>query len=141
MTRILVAIDGSEASRRAVRRAAELAHAFHARLTLAHTAPPPTPWDPGEELVDAVEFQETYERYAERLLDAYRSMPELRGLTVDTLLLHGSTAEAIADAAEASDVGMVAIGSRGLGAVSRVLLGSVSDRLVHICPKPLLVVH
>jgi len=35
----------------------------------------------------------------------------------------------------------VVVGSRGRGAVTRVLLGSVADRLVHICKIPVLVVH
>jgi nucleotide-binding universal stress UspA family protein len=35
----------------------------------------------------------------------------------------------------------VVAGSRGQGAVARALLGSVSDRLAHICPKPILIVH
>jgi nucleotide-binding universal stress UspA family protein len=38
-------------------------------------------------------------------------------------------------------VDLVVAGSRGQGAVARALLGSVSDRLVHLCPKPILVVH
>jgi nucleotide-binding universal stress UspA family protein len=33
------------------------------------------------------------------------------------------------------------VGSRGHGAMARVLLGSVSDRLLRICAKPVLVVH
>jgi nucleotide-binding universal stress UspA family protein len=36
---------------------------------------------------------------------------------------------------------MIVIGSRGHGAVARMFLGSVSDRLVHISSKPVLVVH
>jgi len=33
------------------------------------------------------------------------------------------------------------VGSRGRGAVTRVLLGSTSDRLINICEKPVLIVH
>jgi len=59
---------------------------------------------------------------------------------VSTTVLFGAPAESIAEEAAAADVGMV-VGSRGHGAVARVFLGSVSDWLVHISPKPVLVVR
>jgi nucleotide-binding universal stress UspA family protein len=59
----------------------------------------------------------------------------------ETSVLSGSPAETLAEAAAAPDVDLVVLGSRGRGAVARVLLGSVSDRLIHISPKPVLVVH
>jgi len=39
------------------------------------------------------------------------------------------------------DVDLVVVGHRGRGALARLLLGSVADRLVQICPKPVLIVH
>ena len=51
-------------------------------------------------------------------------------------------ADALADALLAApDVDLVVAGSRGQGAVARAPLGSVSDRLAHLCPKPILIVH
>jgi nucleotide-binding universal stress UspA family protein len=60
---------------------------------------------------------------------------------IDTKVLSGPPAETISEAAAAPDVDLVVAGSRGQGAVARALLGSVTDRLVHVCPKPILVVH
>ncbi len=40
-----------------------------------------------------------------------------------------------------SDADLVVVGSKGRGAVSRMLVGSVTDRLVHISKKPVLVVR
>jgi nucleotide-binding universal stress UspA family protein len=47
----------------------------------------------------------------------------------------------LARAAEEWDAQLVVVGSRGQGLVRRVMLGSVSDRLVHICTRPVLVFH
>jgi nucleotide-binding universal stress UspA family protein len=63
------------------------------------------------------------------------------GVDTASTILYGSPAESIAGEAAAADVGMVVVGSRGHGAVARMFLGSVSDRIVHISPKPVLVVR
>lgn len=141
LQRVLVAVDGSRISKRALLQAAAIAQAFSARLTVAHVAPLREQVEHGAELVEAEDFQVAYDRYAQELLERCKTLPELSGLAVDTTLLRGSPAEALSQAAQAEDVGMVVIGSRGLGEVARVLLGSVSDRLVRSCTKPVLVVH
>jgi nucleotide-binding universal stress UspA family protein len=53
----------------------------------------------------------------------------------------GGPAETLADRADRMDADLVVVGSRGLGAVKRAFLGSTSNRLVHICKRPVLVVH
>jgi nucleotide-binding universal stress UspA family protein len=39
-----------------------------------------------------------------------------------------------------SDADLLVVGSRGLGAFSRMIIGSTSTKLVHICERPVLVV-
>jgi nucleotide-binding universal stress UspA family protein len=53
----------------------------------------------------------------------------------------GPAAEALAELAQAPDIQMVVVGHHGRGAVKRLLLGSVAQRLVQISPKPVLVVR
>jgi nucleotide-binding universal stress UspA family protein len=65
----------------------------------------------------------------------------LEGKTVKTLNLLGAPAEVIADTAMDDGYDIVFVGNKGRGAVSRVLLGSVADRLVHICKRPVMVVR
>jgi nucleotide-binding universal stress UspA family protein len=140
MKRILVAVDGSEPSLKAVRLAAEMAKRFDARLTLVHVVPklllPP---DVYGLTIAAVEKE--HRAYADAILDKARAVIEDEALDVSTTVLFGAPAEALAEEAAAADVGMVVVGSRGHGAVARVILGSVSDRLVHVSSKPVLVVH
>jgi len=136
MKRILVAVDDSETSLRAVRLASEIAAASKAELLLAHVlvVPPadlyglPTP-----------EFQRVQQKVVNDIITKAAAAAE--GVRAETKLLKGKPAEAIADAAVSSDVDLVVVGSRGRGAVARVLLGSTSDRLINICEKPVLIVH
>ncbi|HYQ80748.1 MAG TPA: universal stress protein [Anaeromyxobacteraceae bacterium] len=140
MKRILVAVDGSEASLKAARMAADVAVRFGARMTLAYVIPrlllPPDVY--GLTLAEVEREQRTH---ADNLVAEARTRLGDVGVPVETSVLSGSPAETLAEAAAAPDVDLVVLGSRGRGAVARVLLGSVSDRLVHISPKPVLVVH
>jgi nucleotide-binding universal stress UspA family protein len=140
MNRILVAVDGSESSLKAARMAADIAMRFGAKLTLVHVVPklllPPDVYG-----LTIAEVEKEHRAYADRLLERAVEAIEEPSVSVETSVLYGAPAEAIAEAGAGGDVGMIVIGSRGHGAVARMFLGSVSDRLVHISPKPVLVVH
>jgi len=139
MKPILVAVDGSEPSLKGLKTASELSRATGAPLLLTHVIPPVVHSMPMS--ADISERLEAGERaHADFVVN--RSLAEASGqdVRVDSVILRGGPAEAIADAAESRDCSMVVIGSRGRGGVARVLLGSVADRLVHICKKPVLVV-
>jgi nucleotide-binding universal stress UspA family protein len=140
MKRILVAIDGSEPAARGARLAADIAVRFGARLTLLYVVPrlllPPDVYG-----LTVEEVEREHRAHAERILQAALTALGGAGVEIDSQVLAGPPAETLAEAANAPDVGLVVVGSRGQGAVARVLLGSVSDRLVHVCPKPILVVH
>src|SRR5574340_319869 len=140
MKRILVAVDGSDTSLKAARMAADVALRFGAKLTLVHVVPklllPPDVYG-----LTIAEVEKEHRAYADALLEKAVKALEEPGLDVSTTVLYGSPAEAVAEEAAAADVVMVVVGSRGYGAVARVFLGSVSDRLVHISSKPVLVVR
>lgn len=135
LKKILVAVDGSEPALRAVRLAAVLARATGATLTFAYAlrpviAPMEVPANVSTSWYDA-------ERGHARQLLATAAREA--GMPADALILDGSPAEIIAEEANTGGHDLVVIGSRGRNAAARVLLGSVSDRLVHICAKPVLV--
>jgi nucleotide-binding universal stress UspA family protein len=140
MKRILVAIDGSEPAARGARLAADIAARFGARLTLLYVVPrlllPPDVYG-----LTVEEVEREHRAHADRILQGAIAALDGAGVEIDSQVLSGAPAETLAEAAAAPDVGLMVVGSRGQGAVARVLLGSVSDRLVHVCPKPILVVH
>jgi len=136
---ILVAVDGSESSMKGLKAATELSRATGAALLLTYVIPPvalPVPVSP--EISERLEDGER--AHADFVVNRSLSEASDHDIQADGVILRGAQAEALADAAEARDCSMVVIGSRGRGGVARVLLGSVADRLVHICKKPVLVV-
>ncbi len=140
MKRILVAVDGSEPSLKAARMAADIALRFGSELSFVHVVPklvlPPDVYG-----LTIAEVEKEHRAYADRLLERAVASLEEPSLDVSTRVIYGSPAEAIAEEGAANDIGLIVVGSRGHGAVARMFLGSVSDRLVHISPKPVLVVH
>lgn len=140
MRRVLVAIDGSDPAMHAARLGVDVAARFGAKVTLAYVVPrlllPPDVYGLTLEEVE----REQGGHAQEVLRKAFVSLSG-SGVEVETQVLHGPPAEALAEAAAAPDVDLLVVGSRGQGAVKRVLMGSVSDRIVHICPKPVLVVR
>ena len=141
MRKVLVGVDGSEASLKAVRMAAELASRNDAKLVLLNAIFPnllsPAVYP---DLVRQLEHEERAR--AEHLLDEAIVQANLAPLAPEKLIAIGAPPEAMADAAAAdAEVWMVVVGSRGRNAALRVLLGSTPDRLIHICDKPVLVVR
>lgn len=139
MKKVLAAIDGSEASLRAARLALEVADATGGEVTLVHAFRPAVlPVMPGiVPPAASVDLHEADLAHAAAVLDRAAEALGRPNLARETLL--GPTGEVIADYAGAHGFELVTVGSRGYGAVKRVLLGSVADRLVHVCPCPVLV--
>jgi nucleotide-binding universal stress UspA family protein len=139
MQSILVAVDGSPHSLKGVQEASRIAKAIGARLELVYVLPPI--------LLAEAAYADTIKKIDEgNRLEAERIFKDAKAVadpavSVDAVMLSGAPAEAIADAASAGRVWGVVIGAKGHSAVSRVLLGSVTDRLVHISTKPVLVVR
>ncbi len=140
MKSILVAVDGSAPSLKGVLAAIELSKALGHTLELVYVLPPV--------LLPPSVYAETIQKLEDgnralgaQVLEQAQALVREAGATADVVQLSGAPAEAIADLAVADRVWGVVIGAKGHTAVSRVLLGSVADRLLHICSKPVLVVR
>jgi nucleotide-binding universal stress UspA family protein len=140
MRTILVAVDGSEHALKGVRAAIELAKAMGLGLELVSVLKPILL--PPSVYAEAIQKVEEGNRLiAEDALAAAAKVAAEVGVSAQRTLLHGAPAEAIADLADAERVWGVVIGAKGHNPLSRVMLGSVADRLVHVCRKPVLVVR
>jgi nucleotide-binding universal stress UspA family protein len=141
---ILLATDGSEESRLATRAAAELSRATGSEVQVVYVLPSAGeligphsyPADRRGSLLEAAEMDaRTFlEEQAERIRSE-------GGTVAETHLRVGQADKEVVRISDELDVGMIVLGSRGLGAVRRALMGSVSDSVVRHAHCPVFVVR
>jgi nucleotide-binding universal stress UspA family protein len=140
MARILIAVDGSPPSLRALEFGASLAAKLGVGAVLLHAMPQVVlPVGGGPETLD--ELQQSFQAEGTQLLESLADKARSLGAAVETELGVGDPALTIYDRAEAPDIQMVVMGSRGQGAMARLLLGSVATKVVHTSSKPVVVVR
>ena len=126
MEKILIPVDGSESSERALGKGIELANALKAKLIFLYVA------NINQLAVNSclsTELLETMNKAGDVILThAEESAPE--GIEMERIMETGSPAPVIIDVAEENGVDLIVMGSRGLGLVKGVLLGSVSQYVV-----------
>lgn len=137
---IIAGTDGSETAERAVREAASIARATGARLVLVSAFSDLHPYreriqsSARSDLIDL-------EKVSEQLLQRTAERVGGDSLELDTLSRGGDPAEVLAEVAEELDAQLIVVGARGLGAVRRFLLGSVSNKVAHHAPCNVLIVR
>lgn len=136
MKKILVAVDGSEYSNAAVKKAGELAEKFGSKVTLLNVIKPLSVFHEEVEIVEDLQKDE-----ARRILR--KSKEILLDMEVDskTLFRKGDPASEIVDLTKENDVDLIVVGSRGLGGIKMFLLGSVSKRVTEHAHCSVLVVR
>ncbi len=139
--RILAGYDGSDASRKAVERAAELASILNAELHIITVVPPPsivlgTLMTP--ELLDTKPILEAAKKRLDRLSQEIR-----REYMVDVKVdvIEGDPAETLIEYSEENQCSLIVLGRRGLSGLERLLLGSVTQRVAAKSRVDVLIVH
>ena len=141
MARILIAVDGSPASLRALEFGASLAAKLGVGVVLLHAMPRVVVPVEGGGAGALSELQQGLQSEGSHLLASLEDKARSLGVAVQTELGLGEAAGAIYDRSEAPDIQMVVMGSRGQGTVARLLLGSVASQVVHTATKPVVVVR
>jgi nucleotide-binding universal stress UspA family protein len=138
---IVLATDGSDEASLAARAAADLSRKTGAQLHVAHA------WHHhvqalGYPTMAWTDYSYLDEREARKvLLTQVDALEAADDLFVEPHLLQGSPVDAILDLCEELRPGLLVMGSRGLGPVGRLLVGSVSEGVVHHARCPVLVLR
>lgn len=143
--RILVAVDGSPTSERALEEAMGLARALDGRLRLVHAVDEVT-WTWEGEWVNPRELWDAMARGGQALLERLAARVREAGLEVDTRLVEITTpgqrpAEAVVKEAEAWPADLIVAGTHGRRGLSHFLLGSVAEGIVRLATRPVLLVR
>ena len=139
--KLLVCVDLSESTEIIVNKIEEITKAIPAKVWLLHNAVP----EP-----DFIEFKvdplAARESLAKKFHVEHRQIQELAsrmrkaGVETTALLVHGATVDTILKEASDLEVDMIVVGSHGRGAMYQLLMGSVSEAVLHKSRFPVLVV-
>ncbi len=139
--KILVTVDGSDISSRALKQAVKLAKQFArpAKVAVLHVDPPVFPGVQRRIGVDAVRaYHADNHEYA---LSAARKALGRSKADVEELTAVGEIAETILEVARKRKIDLIVMGSHGRGAVKGVLLGSVSSKVIAQAEIPVMIVR
>jgi nucleotide-binding universal stress UspA family protein len=136
-TKILLAYDGSEPSKKAFDRSLEMAKCFKAELAIVTVIRPP---DYAED-VETEAIIENARNHFDQELARLRSLAGASGITPTTQLRVGHPAEQIIAAADEWHADLIVTGHRGQGLFERWLLGSISRLVIAYARCAVLVVR
>jgi nucleotide-binding universal stress UspA family protein len=140
---ILHATDFSKTSNRAFTTAVDLALATGARLTIVSIVVPIVPLVPEQTLEMGAwrDIEAETRKWATARLAKLALRAKAAGLRVSTLILNGDPPRQIARAARAEKAGLIVIGTHGRTGFSKLLLGSVAQRVMAIATCPVVTVR
>ncbi len=137
--RILLAVDGSEHARHATLKAAELARLMkpkELRVVVVYDPIPVYLGEPNMQIAITNRKGEAEEILANAIAEIGEVPCELH-----SGILEGNAAEAIIEVANTRKSDLIVMGSRGLGRLAGLVLGSTSQKVVSLAPCPVLIVR
>ena len=138
LSRILVAVDGSESAKRAFEKSIYLAQKCNSKLDVIHVV---LDYTYGGDSATTFELIEELKENGTKILEQCKSQAIQNNVTVATILEVGDHAQVIIDIANKNNYDLIVMGSRGMSAFKELLLGSVSFKVIHHARCPVMVVR
>lgn len=134
--KILVPVDGSTYSVKALKRACELAEAFDSKILVMYVVEKSIPIN----LLDRKEYLKILRKFGNKTLDKANTILSKQEISGKLLLKEGNIVNEIEKVAKAEKCDLIILGNKGLGTVARFLLGSVSNKISQSSPCSVLIV-
>ena len=134
--KILVPIDGSKYSQKALQKAVEIAGEFDSKIILIYVIEKSMPLN----LLDRSEYLKINRKFGKKTLDKAESYLSEQEIRFNSILKEGNIVKEIEKVAKKEKCSLVIVGNKGLGSVTRILLGSVSSKLAQTSRCSVLIV-
>ena len=135
--KLFIPVDGSDNSKAACEAAVRMSQSVEKLVILAHCHDPIPQRIQGHALEV---LEEDLKEEADRIFDECRVFFDNANIPVKTIVLYGSQGPALAEAAEKEKADIIIMGTRGLGNLGSLVLGSVSNAVIHNTSLPVLLV-
>ncbi|GIW27781.1 MAG: universal stress protein [Meiothermus sp.] len=139
--KILIPTDGSELGREALEQGLDLARLSDGEVTILYAIE--TPYELVSSYAQPTESLEqqmkSYKAEATKVLREISAQAEAKGIRIRTMIVEQHPVPAILEAAKEHD--LVVMATHGRKGIDRVLMGSVTDKVLHNCSTPILVVR
>lgn len=141
MHRLLVAIDGSENAARALNYALTLAKEIGpVELHLVTVHPEPVIYGEIQVYVTRAKMEELQQRHSEDILRPAEEAAKTAGVPYTSEIVVGDVAPMIVNRADELKCDGIVMGTRGLGAIGNLVMGSIATKVVHLTTLPVTLV-
>lgn len=143
MTIALIAFDGSENAMRAIDEVLDTMDTSKLHVHLLYVCEPVQINEVAfnkEPLLDMLSIKKAREEAGLALLTSAKARLESAGVAFDAYVRIGNPAEVITGFSREHHCDLIVMGTRGMGTIKNLLLGSVASKIIHLTEKPLLLV-
>ena len=134
---MLVAVDGSASASEAFGRAIYLAQKCNSKLDLVHVVQ----CELGGDSAGTFEIIEELKDKARKMLEEYRVEAAKNNVPIQITITQGDPAKVIIELAKAKGYDLIIMGTRGRSSFQELLIGSVSQKVMHHASCPVMVVR
>ena len=133
---ILVPLDGSKQSEKALLHACQIAKIYKSHLTLLYVVEKSLPIN----LLDRGEYLKILRNFGNKILVKSKMLTTQKGIDAKIILKEGNITNEITKVAKKEKSNLIIVGNKGLGTTARFFLGSVSNKLANNSPCSILIV-